>query len=85
MDEKQAAYAKYQKEKEVLTKVEKALDLQKERCSNSAKEILASFGKGPHDLGDGVERVVAVRNGTYFFMPIKKGPRKKGQAPDEDE
>lgn len=70
MEDKDKLIASYVEQKKTQAKVEKALDITKERVSTLAKQILTEHGKGPH-LIDGREMVIIAKGDTCFFTPVK--------------
>jgi hypothetical protein len=79
-------FATYRKEKTLLTKVERGLEIQRKKVQGIVKEILATHGKGPHDIGDGRPGgyVVAQKGEACWLTPADKGGgRKKVEAGGE--
>jgi hypothetical protein len=66
--------ASYKYEKDRLAKVEKALEIQKRKISGLVKSVLEEHGKGPHDLGDGVEHII-IQKGDSCYFSIARGKK----------
>jgi hypothetical protein len=65
--DKSELIARYKFEKDRLTKVEKALEIQKKLVSGLCKDFLEQYGKGPHDLGGENEYIIIQKGETCYF------------------
>lgn len=69
--DKSELVASYKFEKDRLAKVEKALEIQKRKLNGLCRTMLEEHGKGPHDLGDGVEYIIIQKGDTCYFSPAR--------------
>ena len=69
--DKSELIASYEFEKDRLSKVKKALEIQSKRVSGVCKSVLEQYGKGPHNLGDG-EYIIIQKGDSCFFSPARK-------------
>jgi hypothetical protein len=59
----------YLEQTKTLDKVEKALEIVKQRRSKLVKQVFETHGKGPHEVEPGKFMNVVQKGETYFFMP----------------